>query len=482
MKMKKLFKPAVVALVLSAALSSGSALAATGESRLTPTMKGWAPYLPSVGTQVVGRADGTTKPLKIGDVVEVPTYLLNSKYYTYADGNTTQDKDEDNAGRVRPGQFTVDIAGQQIAQKVSVHWYVVEPKDPAVKNWAPDGTSVTEFNDPNENGSWITDWADVIAVPVTTESYTMPGQGSKSLAVKVPVEASGKRIGFIIVPESQTGDPFRGQPLKVPDLNFIWEQPQPQGPGDQCDLSDVTDSDALSNLDTCLIDPTNPTVPNPPEKPILENPGNGGGDVVKANYIVTIHYLPKGATEANPKTDPILGTQAHPHPLVNSTYYADIKVLGKETDPEDPPIYRDLDNSKLPDSGTVGEVDSISWNFYRGDLDPALIDAAEANTDTTAGAAEKATLLTNAFIATAKQIESATNNRTGELVDADGRKYFSFKTQVDNVEANTTFGNAFNTLWKWDDVAINGENSEQRTRLRVTFNYDENVTVTPPTP
>lgn len=475
---KSIFKPAIIALAFASAFTgSGNLYAAQGESVLTETMKGWAPYLPRAGTIVRGREDGQTPQVKTGDIIEVPTYLLNSRWYEYQDGNATQDGDEDNTSRVRPGQFTVPIDGTPVAQKVSVHWYIVTPKDKAVRDWAPPETPKEDFNDETLNQSWITQWEHVNATPVGVEAYTMPLEGSKSLALKIPGAAAGKRIGFIIVPESQTGDPFRGQPMKVPDLNYIWEQPEPQGPGDLCidkktkfdGLKDVSDSNVISELVSCVIDPTNPAIPNPKEKPIEDNFGNGGGDVGKADYIVTIHYLKDPDAEPNPITDPILGTTNHPRPLVNSTYYADIQVLKKNSDPE-VVEYRDLDPDLTATGASKTEVNSISWNFYRGDIDLEELSRAS---DIIA----RNTILTAALITKADQ-DGATG-RTGSKVGRDGRTYFTFKTQTTNDEANTVFANAFLTNWAWTPNELlnpdtNGESSEQRTRLRVTFDYDEN--------
>lgn len=350
MKAKSIFKTTALTVALSSMLVTGIATSAMkdAESNSTPTIQGYAPYLLSVGSRFVGKPKGE---VFIGDIIEVPTsaFTEDSKFYAYRDGNderglgltglppgaapdakfgaTSSDLDPDNTDRVRPGQF--------LNQKVSVRWYIVKAKTD--KQWAdeifkaanstftggtlPDDFDMSQLNSP-EYANAVKSWADIdIVSELMDETYYVPmaDGSSKSLALRVPPEAAGNRVAFIIVPESQTGDPARGNPLKVPDLNFFYKQEPNKEPGEVCTVA--PDDPRLD--DSCN---TNPGTPSEP------NPDNGGGFVKLRNYMVNIRWSRDGSgvptyDDAGRPIDPIVGTLEAPRPYVNKVYYAEISIL-----------------------------------------------------------------------------------------------------------------------------------------------------------
>ncbi|SES95248.1 hypothetical protein [Thorsellia anophelis] len=502
---KKVFKTAAISVALSGLLASSIASAALtdAESTSTPTIKGYAPYLKSVGSRFVGKPVGYKGEVFIGDIIEVPTSAFNgvdSDYYTYRDGNATtktgpadpvnlpeylqsQDLDGDNETRNRQGQF--------LKQKVSVKWYIVEAKTD--KKWAdeifetenPAGNFATDFNVADLGtapyDSAVKSWDDVNAVALNDETYYVPmGDGSrKSLALRVPPEAANKRIGFIIVPESQTGDPFRGNPLKVPDLNFFWKQDPTTEPGDVCEVA--PDQELADECDT-----------NPGE-PGGENPGEGGGFVKIRQYMINIRWSQDGTgvpkfDEAGRPIDPIVGTAEAPFPYTDEVYYPEISILTVQGD-EKVPAPRSLPIT-AQDFRILTDVEkaTIKWELTALDLDEdpnsAEFGQYVAGTEKTASLAWPLDKDKGRFIdltcdaAVLADINSGIDMVTAlGGIDAGTGKVntqcnpysdHAFRTQLNNPEAES-FWDQVSTPF---DVLELQEKSEQRMAIKVKFQYD----------
>ncbi|SES95272.1 hypothetical protein [Thorsellia anophelis] len=557
----RIFKFTLIASAMTSIIFSQGAAAALTEAKSTstPTMQGYAPYLPSVGARYVNK-DLTeySKPL-IGDIIEVPTYLLNEDWYTFRDGNATtangeredvdappaflkaQDFDADNAinGRDREGQY--------LGQKVSVKWYVIKEKPEAngVKYvWADsikfadndtflskakglEGEALeqlfldweTEANagNPAVIQKIVRGWEDIDIQPSDVtgssidESYYIPmSNGSdSSLALRIPPEAGNKRIGFVITPESRTGDPARGTPLRVADLNFFWGQKPNTKPGDVCENPILPDSD------TGIIDTTCTTDSGTPVKPNEDGPG---GVVGLRQYMVNIRWsedgsgIPKFDDRGQP-TDPIVG--AHPDamfPATNEVYYAEIAILSggnEEVDPNTPTpfsvpvnkdLYRLLENNT---SNNENERNTVTWELtqhkFAVDANGVVsIDRTTAVKDANAslklnwGADKTAESFIN-LTCTQDGLDKLVNMEItlDELADggyadtAAGNNHpegkcnpftdHAFKTQVNNKQAQTFWSNVVNAPSQGANLLNEGifpEMSEQLMSIQVTFQYE----------
>lgn len=415
----RFIKTAVAATVLSA-LFAGSTVAAgltTVRSAPTPTMKGYAPYLPSVGSRFVNKRAADKGVPFMGDIIEIPTYLFDQKFYAYRDGNdetpvgessrdnyfqnkiAKQDFDQDNANSNEPSVILRNRKGQLFNQKVSVRWYVVtaqpgyifadeidgfmdevkdltgQPLRDAFVAWENDSVKNPEGKKIVKN--WEDVNKDVDMAEVSGNTYYVPmGNGrDESLAFRIPPEAAGKRVGFIITPESATGDPARGVPLKVADLNFFWGQGPTLNPGDVCEVAPKDPTIA----DKGVCDTDNPALPYEP------NPDNGGGVVALRQYMVNIRWsMPEGYDPALPyasqghgtgipsfdsegrPNDPIVGEDPRaPFPVTDQIYYAEIAILtpkGEGKVPRSLPVNQEL-YRLLNNNSTDNERDSVTWEL-----------------------------------------------------------------------------------------------------------------------
>ncbi|SES95195.1 hypothetical protein [Thorsellia anophelis] len=291
-------KITLIAVALATALSAQQASALQGGSDLTNTVKGYYPYLSSVGTQlisggqIVNEAGADRVYPKMGAIIEVPTYITDTstlpanikKLYQYKDFDTDPDttKNDD----------------------VVVTWYIVKPK--AGKDFAPVGTTYDALLAGPD--TWVKSWDDIEASDaVVPADLVRTNNNLKSWALKVPAQAifggtaestEDLRIGFTIVPKSEYGDPIEGHMLKAFDISYLYQQQPPTEPGDP--------------------DPENPD----PGEPGGENPDNGGGPIQPGNPIEFVIY----DTLNTPATDDDVVLGPNDYTKVRHTYRVEAQI------------------------------------------------------------------------------------------------------------------------------------------------------------
>lgn len=232
MNMKLTLNRLIVA--ISMACTAPCLFAAQGGSELSNTVKGYYPYLDSVGSKIVAggfstQFEGNPAILpQVGTIVEVPTYVTAAsdpddiRRYSYKDNDLDPDTTQ------RDG--------------VEVKWFIVRPKNGKV--FAPINTPFSNMKT-NPDPTWVTNWDDIeISDEITGNNLVRVNNNYKSWALKVPYEATfngetvstiGLRIAFTIVPKSEYGDPIIGHKAKAFDLNFLYGQDSPILPGDKDD-------------------------------------------------------------------------------------------------------------------------------------------------------------------------------------------------------------------------------------------------------
>lgn len=553
----RLFKTTVLTTVLSAVFMTGTVQAALtpAKSTSTPTIRGYAPYLPSVGARYVNK-DTTeyTKPL-IGDIIEVPTYLIDQNWYTYRDGYAPRSETRPTAETVPPfigspdwdednvGPFARDREGQYLGQKVSVKWYVIDKKATdkdgkeyifadeiegfldSVKNLKDEALeqAFKDYETNNPTKHIVRTWDDINVLNATgapadltdgtddgiDESYYIPmSNGSNdSLALRIPPEAGNKRVGFIITPESRTGDPARGAPLRVADLNFFWGQKPNTKPGDVCESPLFPNSPNLADPSLCNTNPGTPVEPNP------EGPG---GVVGLRQYMVNIRWsedrtgIPKFDDRGQP-IDPIVG--AHPkamYPVTNEVYYAEIAILSGGNDNVDPntptPFSLPVNNKLyrlLSTTATAGdERGTITWELTKHQFKVVngVVSTDRTDTEKDPEASLKlnwgenktsrrfidltcdSTLLDEVNAGTKTIQEVAETGGTAENVNGPGGACnpftdHAFKLQLNNPEAQNYWGSVQGAKSLGTEELANPnffpEESEQLMSMQVTFQYDD---------
>lgn len=303
--MNKLLKRSLIAMTLAGVMTS-SAFAATLESSKVGItqggIKGWQPYMQSIGTKMIsgGKDDGNGVFLPaVGSVIEIPTYATSEDLFKFID------KD----GDIPAGLGYATLPNGAAAQKeFRVEWYAIVAK----------------------NGDWnaVQSWDDVTATLIPTEIAPagLNEKNKNSATLVVPETAIGARLGFIAYPESETGIPSTGVPVKAWDLSQVWTQTPPTNPG-ECVEGDPDCSD-------------NGT-------PGGENPGGGGGEVQPSEFAINIY---DATTNLVVKPGDEL--------LVEKTYFATIRINNGDNTYREP---------------TATELESLKWNLV--DKDGVVVDS-----------------------------------------------------------------------------------------------------------
>lgn len=257
-------------------------------------IEGYYPYMASVGAELLTSVvrddkidnypwvlnDDNTKGPTVGSIAYIPDIFCSVK------------RSDIDAAKADPsiGQFfnnfnlidqDNDICDNNPLTGVAVKWYMLDD----VENWNDNLT--WEALNPVEIPSEYVIRTGSDAAKRLQQKHTFPPLISQPLslntldAVEIPAAALGKRIGFILVPQTKTGNPREGMPVKVWDLNKYFAQNPPSKVGN---ITEENVGFILGN--------------NPTKDPDGKDIGTAGG-VVKLGHppyvrSITAHYATEG--------------------------------------------------------------------------------------------------------------------------------------------------------------------------------------------
>ncbi|MFC0180789.1 hypothetical protein [Thorsellia kenyensis] len=301
--MKRNFlKPIVISMALIGFTISSQVQAemVNASSDKTQTIKGYYPSFDSIGTSIFF---GTPGAIKVGDIIGLSSDMVGSDFFKLVDMD---------------GDFPIPVNGGEY----SVAWWAVKPKEGY--KWADETGDLSE----------VREWSHVDAVLIPDIHYVKTANTTTSQAVQIPGGFAGSRIAFSIVPETELGDPNKGQALYAPDINFFWKNSDPnQKPG----MPLPGQSDHLKPESNGLI----------PQR-LSNNPTGGGNTLGDSKFAAVIYEDINNDGIFTPGVDVLL-TDA---PKVNTQYVVDIKIF--KSDGTSRPL-----NEK--------EQESIVWDFYLGE-------------------------------------------------------------------------------------------------------------------
>ncbi|SET16085.1 hypothetical protein [Thorsellia anophelis] len=272
---KMLFKPALIAMVISTSVFTSFSYAALTpyESSTSKQVEGLEPIIPSIGTVIFKQKTGIpyeasknngvkTQP-QVGDKLYVPVDVLESVKAQYPDAYSADiytfldwDGDIENA--------------RQMGYEVS--WYVLDAEDTST----------------NLDGK----------TPVQTNVFS----DRNGVPYELSPDDLGKKIAFRVTPLTTNGTPNKGQPLDVMDISKLAGQKYPEGPDGRPD----------PNLPP-VIDETKPETEHPNIDAPIVNVGNERYDVAV--------YNAKGERVDN---------AAGAVPYINTTYHVVVRKLNED--------------------------------------------------------------------------------------------------------------------------------------------------------